>query len=210
MEATRRRRECRFFDSVRVDVKDAGLVLVEPDGEMLGHDETFGKRGARGHALKGIGEPGALGRNAKISSRALPRDVATALCTDESALADSFSRRSFRMLLRTMCSARSSSFTFESERARRGQSWWSRRGSSVSWASNVVCTKRAASALWKTLEQYRGKAGHRRCQVASQTRDRHTAGRKRVTGDVAKVLLPAEPPAAASGTHCASDRANED
>jgi hypothetical protein len=107
------------------------------------------KRGERaGYALKRIGEPRALGRNAQISSRALPREGSSARCADESPLLNSSSRSSFRMLLRTMCSALSSSFTVESgsECARRAESWWSGRGSSVSWARNVVCTKRAASA----------------------------------------------------------------
>src|SRR5450631_4290318 len=112
MEATGRRRECVLFDSVRVDVKDAGLVLVEPDGEVLGHDETFGKRAERsGHALKRGGAPDALERNAQISFNGIPREVSTACCGDASALPDSSSRSSFRILLRTICPAFSSSFT---------------------------------------------------------------------------------------------------
>ena len=71
-----------------------------------------------GHALKRGGAPDALERNAQISFNGIARDVSAACCGDESALPDSSSRSSFKILLRTTCSALSSSFTAPSERAR--------------------------------------------------------------------------------------------
>jgi hypothetical protein len=72
-----------------------------------------------------------------------------------------------------------------------------------------ACTKRAASALFGVYCVMRRLSPQRRRQVALRTRDRHTAGRKRVTGDVVEAWVTAGWPAAASGTHRAFARANE-